>query len=195
MNDILIVTGTCGVGKSTVCWEWAGRRHGAAIDCDMFRTWIRNPLLRKADGYQMRLLAKHAGALAEDYLAMGLDVAIDNVWTPEGLERLRSRLDGKAWINVFWLNCLPEENHQRDQLRPSCAVMGGRIKELQKELEGMNWPDYVKRVDTTAQSLDETIEKIEKSFRQDNCRPRYRIPQNGPIFGHSLERRLSDFDF
>ena len=73
MKDILIVTGTCGVSKSTVCWDWASRRFGAAVDCDVFRTWIRNPSLRTADAYQGPLLARHVASLAEDYLNMGLE--------------------------------------------------------------------------------------------------------------------------
>jgi hypothetical protein len=167
MNDILIVTGTCGVGKSSICWRWANLRQGAAINCDMFRIWIRNTSLQRADNFQEHLLAKHACALAKDYLAMGLDVAIDNVWTPKGLQFLQSQLSDRARINVFWLNCSPEENHRRDQLRSSPAVMGERVSELQKELEGMNWPDYVRRLDTTGLSVDQTIARIENSFQQD----------------------------
>ena len=166
MKDILIVTGTCGVGKSTVCWAWAGRRGGAAINCDLFRTWIRDHSLRMANGYQEELLAKHACALTEDYMELGLDVAIDNVWTPRGLALLTSRLRGKGRINVFWLNCLPEENHQRDRRRSPSDVMGGRLDELQQELESMNWPDYVQKIDTTGQLLDETLDLIERGFRQ-----------------------------
>ena len=166
MGDILVVTGTCGVGKSAVCWEWAGRRHGAAIHCDMFRTWIRNHSLRQADGYQERLLAKHVAALAEDYLSMGLNVAIDNVWIPKGLARLRERLNNRGRICVVWLNCSSKENHRRDKQRSPSDVMGGRVDELQQELEAMDWPDYVTRLDTSGQSLDQTLDSIEKSFRQ-----------------------------
>lgn len=165
MKDILIVTGTCGVGKSTVCWEWAERRQGGRIYCDAFRAWIRNRALRTADGYQESLLAKHACALAEDYMALGLDVAIDNVWTPKGLALLHARLAHKSRLRVFWLSCSSEENHQRDKQRPPSAVMGGRLNELQAELEAMNWPEYVTRIDTTGQSLDQTIEVIAGSFQ------------------------------
>lgn len=166
MKDILIVTGTCGVGKSTVCWAWAGRRQGAAIPCDMFRTWMRHPALRQADGYQETLLAKHAGALAMDYLNLGLDVAIDNVWTPRGLALLQDQLAPRGRIRVFWLNCSSRENHARDQQRSPSDVMGGRLDELQAELERMEWPAYVTRIDTSGQSPDETLEVIEKSFSQ-----------------------------
>jgi hypothetical protein len=168
MKDILIVTGTCGVGKSAVCWGWANGRHGAAINCDAFRTWIRNPWLRAADSYQEPLLARHAASLARDYLKMGLDVAIDNVWTPAGLDHLQKQLTGKGRIKVFWLNCSSRENHQRDRQRSPSDVMEGRLDELQGELEGMTWPDYVTRLDTTGQSLEATIQTIEESFQIEN---------------------------
>lgn len=166
MNDVLIVTGTAGVGKSTICWQWAGRRQGATIHCDSFRTWIRNKALRRANGYQEELLAKHAASLAEDYLAMGLDVAIDNVWTPEGLSYLMDRLGSRGNIRVFWLNCEPNENHRRDESRSPSDVMAGRLDEVQAELEQMNWPDCLIRIDTTGQSIGETIDTLERNFQQ-----------------------------
>lgn len=143
MKDILVVAGTAGVGKSTICWEWAGCRRGAAIDCDMLRWSIRNPSLRWADGYQEELLAKHACALAEDCLGLGLDVAMDNVWTPKGSSLVWGKLAGKGRIRVFWLNCSTEENRERDRQRAASKVMGGRADQLQRELDGMDWPDYV----------------------------------------------------
>lgn len=163
-RDILIVTGTCGVGKSSVCRAWAGRRHGAAIDCDAFRTWIRDSSLRRANGYQEVLLAKHAGLLAEDYLRMGLDVAIDNVWTPRGLDLLQEQLAGKGRVRVLWLNCSRDENRRRDSSRSPSDVMGGRVDELQAELETMRWPEYVIRMDTTALSLEQTVVRVQEFF-------------------------------
>jgi len=164
MKDILVVTGTAGVGKSSLCWEWAARRHGAVIECDVFRTWIRNPSLRIADGYQESLLARHAASLAQDYLDMGLDVAIDNVWTPAGITYLLDRLGSRGRVKVFWLNCSREENQCRDKRRTPSDVTGGRVDELQAELESMIWPECVERIDTTGQSLAETIDVLEYRF-------------------------------
>jgi hypothetical protein len=165
MNDILIVTGTCGVGKSSVCWEWSGRRQGAVIHCDAFRTWIRKPGMGAADSYQEPLLARHAVSLACDYLDMGLDVAIDNVWTPDGLGFLQAELNDKGRIKVFWLTCGSEENHRRDDTRSPSDVMGGRVDELQGELDAMVWPGYVTRLDTTGLSLGQTVDIIGEHFQ------------------------------
>jgi len=164
MRDILIVTGTCGVGKSTISRRWAGRRLGAIVDCDVFRSWIRNPALIRAEGFQEMLLARHAALLAESYMAMGLDVAIDNVWTPAGLAYLREQLQDKARIRVVWLRAASAENHRRDEERPPSDVQGARVDELQGELDALDWPDSVIRLDTTGQSVEETLDAIEALF-------------------------------
>ncbi|MBN1248481.1 MAG: GNAT family N-acetyltransferase [Anaerolineae bacterium] len=167
LPDILIVTGTCGVGKSTISWEWSERRLGATIDCDTFRTWIRNPALITSDGFQEMLLARQSVHLARDYMALGMDVAINNVWTPTGLAYLREHLAGEARLRMIWLICTPKENRARDQQRCPSEVMGGRVDELQAELDALDWPDGVIRLDTTGQTVDETIAAIEDLFGQE----------------------------
>jgi GNAT superfamily N-acetyltransferase/adenylylsulfate kinase-like enzyme len=167
MPDILILTGTCGVGKSTISWQWAQRRLGATIDCDIFRTWIRSPVLITADGFQEMLLARQAARLAEEYMALGLDVAINNAWMPEGLAYLRQQLADRARVRMVWLVCDAAENHERDQRRSPSDVMGGRLDELQAELDAFDWPADVVRLDTTGQTVDQTIATIEGYFDQE----------------------------
>jgi len=169
MNDILIITGTCGVGKSTICTRWAERRLGAAIECDAIRNWIRNPALITADGFQERLLARHAALLAESYMALGLDVAIDNVWTPEGLDDLNHALGDRARVRAIWLTAAPAENHHRDHLRPPGDVMGARVDELQAELDALDWPAYVIRLDTTGQTVEQTLDAVDRTFGPDRA--------------------------
>lgn len=171
MRDILIVTGTCGVGKSTIARRWAGRRLGAIIDCDVFRSWIRNPALIRAEGFQEMLLARHAALLAGSYMAMGLDVAIDNVWTPAGLAYLQEQLQDRARIRVVWLRAASAENHRRDEERPLSDVQGARVDELQGELDALDWPDSVIRFDTTGQSVEETLCAIERAFEHGPVAP------------------------
>ncbi len=182
MNDILIITGTCGVGKSTISTRWAERRLGAAIECDAIRNWIRNPALITADGFQELLLARHAALLAESYLAMGLDVAIDNVWTPEGLDSLLCALSDKARVRVVLLTAAPAENHRRDRLRSPGDVMGARVDELQAELDALDWPAYVIRLDTTDQTVDQTLDAIDRAFS----------PRHTPLPGGLSLRLASD---
>jgi hypothetical protein len=112
------------------------------------------------------LLARQACSLAKEYLNLRLDVALDNVWTPKGLKIIKARLSGKARIRVFWLNCSKEENRKRDKGRSPSNVMGGRVDELQAELEAMRWPDYVIKLDTTGQSPARTLDALENSFKE-----------------------------
>ncbi|MCF6284091.1 MAG: hypothetical protein L3K26_02735 [Candidatus Hydrogenedentes bacterium] len=71
----------------------------------------------------------------------------------------------KSRLKMFWLHCSSEENHRRDKRRPSSAVMGGRVDELQAELEEMTWSDFLTKIDTTSYSLDQTVTVIEESFQ------------------------------
>lgn len=187
MRDILILTGTCGVGKSTISWQWAERRLGATIDCDVFRTWIRNPALMNSDGFQEMLLARQAVHLAEDYMALGLDVAINNVWTPPGLTFLRGQLGERARLRMVWLTCAPAENHDRDKSRAPSDMMGKRVDELQAELDALDWPADVVRLDTTGQTVNETVVAIERLFERE---PGTRI--NGLALRPSI---VDDVDF
>jgi predicted kinase len=164
---ILILTGSCGVGKSTLARRWAARRLGAAIDCDTLRNWIMDPALHTADGYQESLLARQSVCLAQAYMALGLDVAIDNVWTPAGLAYLRDQLGAQARLRMVWLTCASAENHERDLQRPPSDVMGDRVDELQAELDALEWPAGLIRLDTTGQTADETLAEIEALFDQE----------------------------
>ncbi len=91
--------------------------------------------------------------------------AIDNVWTPRGLEMLLARLGDKAGIRVFWLQCRPEDNRRRDHLRPPYDVMGNRVDQLRQELETMVWPSHVRVLDTTNHTIEQTIQTIDDSFQ------------------------------
>ncbi|MCU0522402.1 MAG: GNAT family N-acetyltransferase, partial [Anaerolineae bacterium] len=103
----------------------------------------------------------------EDYMAMDLDVAIDNVWTPAGLAYLQEQLQDKARIRVVWLTAAPDENHRRDALRPPSDVQGARVDELQAELDALEWPEAVLRLDTTGQTVEQTLDAIERAFDRD----------------------------
>ena len=67
-------------------------------------------------------------------------------------------------IRIVWLTCAPDENHKRDQGRSPSDVMGGRADELQAELDQIVWPECVIKLDTTGQTVEETIDTIEGRF-------------------------------
>jgi predicted kinase len=161
-REILVLTGTCGVGKTTIARAWADKRAGAVVHADRIREWIRNAELRKASGYQEEVLARVSVTAAREFLALGLDVALDNVWTPSGIRILREEFREAGNLRFVRIRCEPSENHRRDQGRSRSDIMGQRVDELERELAAMNWPTYVTRIDTTGKSVAETVQMIEQ---------------------------------
>ena len=53
---------------------------------------------------------------AKEYLKHNMPIVIKNVWTPLGLDKLKSEF-GKVSIKFVWLKCNLKENHRRDRLR------------------------------------------------------------------------------
>ena len=161
MPTLLLITGTCGVGKSTTAAAWAAARRGAAISGDEIRLWIRHKETRYANEYQQDAVARIAAAAAEAFIELGLDVAADFVWKPQTLRYLAERLRGKADVRMVWLRCERTENRRRDAERSADVVMGDRVDELLSELTAItDWPAELRRLDTTNLSLEEVLQAL-----------------------------------
>lgn len=80
-NNILILTGACGVGKSTIAKTWAKKRQGVCIECDYFTEWIydNHPISTDYFLNTESLVVELSWACAEKYLKSGFSVAIENV--------------------------------------------------------------------------------------------------------------------
>lgn len=161
MRTVLLLTGTCGVGKTTTARAWATSRGGAHVNCDEIRNWIRSKPVRRDRGYQRDAVARIAATSAEEFLALGLDVALDFVWFPPTLRYLAERLSPVARVRMAWLRCEPAENRRRDAERPANVVMGARVDELLRELdEQTGWPEQLLRIDSTGRSVDQIVSAI-----------------------------------
>lgn len=68
MNEILILTGACGVGKTTVAREWARGKNGVAIEADYFTEWIHNVSFERFTQEEERLVANLSLVTAKEYL-------------------------------------------------------------------------------------------------------------------------------
>lgn len=162
MRQLLILTGTCGVGKSTVARAWAAKRGGAAISGDEVREWIARHELEIADNFQEELVARVCASAARVYMAAGMDIAIENVWGPQSFAYFHRELGADARILAVWLRCHREENRCRDRGRLRALRMGKRVDELMDELESLPWPEWLHALDTTGQSVHETVAEIER---------------------------------
>ena len=162
--DVLILTGACGVGKSTISKEWARIKKGAIIECDYFTEWIFNPDFPRWNMEEEKFVANLAALTSLEYLRNNMSVAIENVWTPIGLTILKNKLEQEPLvtnIQFVWLYCQSEENHRRDELRIPENQMKERVDIVNKQLADQIWPSYVHKIDSTLLNIKETIQKIE----------------------------------
>jgi predicted kinase len=158
MPTVLFLTGTCGVGKSTTARAWATPRKGAHVSGDEIRLWIRDKATRHAHNYQQRAVATIAVTAAEAFVKIGLDVALDFVWTPSSLRHMAERLRPVADVRMVWLQCEPAENRRRDAGRLANVVMGDRVDSLRDELMALtDWPAELRRIDSSGRSVDEVL--------------------------------------
>ena len=162
--EILIITGACGVGKTTTASEWAKLKKGAIIECDYFTEWIFKPDFPSWGIEEEKLVATLATKTAIEYMQNGMPVAIENVWTPTGIQILIENLQKEKavhFIKVIWLFCERKENHRRDELRIPDNQMKERVDIVNEELFGYTWQEYVHKIDSSNYSVGEIIQIIE----------------------------------
>lgn len=165
MSEVLIITGACGVGKTTAAKEWARRKNGAIVECDYFTEWIFDKNFVRFSYEEELLTARLSVNTAKEYLKLSMPVAIENVWTPVGLDFLKYELSDLEYVNkltFIWLKCESTENHRRDELRIPGDVMGERVDIVNEQLNGYIFPAYLHIIDTTFLTVRETLVKIEK---------------------------------
>ena len=163
MKEVLILTGACGVGKSTIALAWAKKKKGAIVDSDYLTEWILDPAFPHWSPQEEELVAKISSGIAIEYIKFGLSAAIDNVWSPRGIELLKRNIESQVEVNMkaVKLYCNLEENHRRDQLRIPDHQMGPRVDVLNQELNSYVWPEGIVMLDTSQLNIAQTIEAIE----------------------------------
>ena len=162
--EVLILTGACGVGKTTLARAWARHKQGAVVESDYFTEWILKEDFPHWTREEEIFTAKLAARVALEYLRFPMPVAIENVWSPTGLELLRQMLAPDPLVRSLtfvWLECRLPENQARDAQRPPSDQMGRRVAVVRQELQAYDWPEYVRRVDSSGLSVCETLRTIE----------------------------------
>lgn len=162
--EVVIFTGACGVGKSSTAKEWAKRKDGAIIECDYFTEWIFKKDFPHWTVEEERFTANLTVVNALEYLKNGMSVAIDNVWSPVGIQILVDRLSKDKFVSsikVVWLYCNLKENHKRDEQRILSHQMKERVDIVNKELASYDWQDFVLKLDTSEMSIKEVCDLVE----------------------------------
>lgn len=162
-SSVLILTGACGVGKTTTARAWAKYHHGAVVECDSFTEWIYDPAFPHWQPEEEIFTARLSAKVAAEYVRFGLPAVIDNVWTPDGIRLLYQHLAQwcpEATVRAAWLFCQRAENHRRDQQRIPDHQMGQRVDVVNEELASYTWPDSVTKVDTSELSPTQVVQQL-----------------------------------
>ena len=161
--EVLVLTGACGVGKSTIAKQWAKAKDGATIECDYFTEWIYQATFPRWTSEEEKFVASLTVVASREYLKYQMPVVIENVWSPLGIHQLVDSLrqyELVTSLQVVWLRCAIDENHRRDQLRIPENQMKERVDIVNGELQSYSWPEYVRIIDSTSLSVEETMNKI-----------------------------------
>ncbi len=161
--EVLILTGACGVGKTSTAKAWAKRHNGAIIECDFFTEWIFQDSFPHWTQTETDFTAKATAALAVEYLKFGLPLAIENVWSPDGIQQVADGIWAalpEASIRAVWLHCELSENERRDGERIPENQMRERVAIVGAELAAYNWPKGMHPMDTTRLTVEEVLDKI-----------------------------------
>lgn len=162
--EVLILTGACGVGKTTIARAWAKEKQGAVIECDYLTEWIFKADFPHWSAEEEKFVVSATLSLAKEYLRFPMPVAVENVWTPGGIIRLKAgleQLEEVKSIKFVWLYCDLPENHRRDQLRVPENQMKERVDIVNQEQHAHQWPDFVHSLDTTRLKVGETLSRLE----------------------------------
>ena len=161
--EVLILTVACGVGKTTTAKAWAKRHQGAIIECDYFTEWICNDDFPHWKPAEERFVVRMALSVCREYLSAGMPVAIENVWTPDGVDQLINGLESLAGVTKVipvYLQCRKDINHLRDQQRLPENQMGKRVDVVDQQLRSYQWPEQVQILDTSDLNLNQVIDRI-----------------------------------
>ncbi|MCT4595644.1 MAG: AAA family ATPase [Anaeromicrobium sp.] len=167
-KTIFIITGPCGVGKSTISARLAQSfEKSVHINGDLIYHMVVGGYLPpwKDNGELMRLMWSNVSDLTKNYLERSYDIVVDYIVFPEHLKYL-SDLRKRSGIILKYVILMANEEviRERDNNRLTEQVMGERAIEVLNEFREKKIEDrYI--VDTSDKSIEEIVFEIKMGER------------------------------
>ncbi len=163
MNNVYLITGSAGVGKSTISEKLALKlKNSAYIEGDLIYHMIKAGYVAPCEdnGEYIDLACRNFISLTNNFISKNIDVVIDYIIFPEHLNYF-SKLNKSDNINLKYivLTAEKEEIVRRDNERPKECKMGDRVLELISEFEEKVIDEKFK-LDTTNQEIEKIVEEI-----------------------------------
>ena len=165
MNNLYIITGPAGVGKSTISKELASRKDKSALieGDEIYSQVIGGYVSAWKEGNHLETFLKICINSIKIYLEDGYDVVFNYIIEPEQLELLKETFKD---YNVKFVVLLVDEETllSRDKERPEDCRMNERCIVLLNEFKDYNY-DSNNIIDTSNLTIEETVEIIENENR------------------------------
>ncbi len=166
-NFVCLITGPMGAGKSSVSNTLAKRfERSAVIEVDKLREMIKGGFVRPSPhtdevDLQLSLSAKNACDMANNFLEKGFNVFIDGIVGRKLLEQYSNFFKDKNF-KAFLLLPSQEALLARFDDRGDYVELRERATELHKIFSEKRDQLNLQTIDSSDQSLEETVEQIYK---------------------------------
>ena len=163
MQNLYIITGPAGVGKSSVSQKIAALKKKSVLveGDDIYHQVIGGYIPAWKEGNHLQTFWKVCINTIKIYLEDGFDVVFNYIVTPENLEFIKSNFKE---YNIKFIVLLVDENTLllRDKMRPENFQMRERCITLLNSFKSKNY-DIKNILNTTDLSIDETVHIIENN--------------------------------
>ena len=165
MQNLYIITGPAGVGKTTISKRLAQSKEKSVLieGDDIYSQVVGGYVQAWKEGNHLETFWKVCINTIKTYLEDGYDVIFNYIVTPKPLERMKNEF--KNYTIKFIVLLVNEETLLlRDKERPEDCQMKDRCITLLKSFKNTNY-NKQNILDTTNLSIEETVDIIENDSR------------------------------